>query len=217
MEVYQIIFYIMLGIECLLLIPFTLNYSTLDKAGKSIYQYLISSIVFAVGSVTIEQFVHNNMWFFAIMYFIQFLILSVFYSTVIKNAAVKKAIKILPVPVLIIFILDLLKIEGVDKYNSLFTTIRSFVLLVYAIIFFFQLLRDNELIEQAIFINSLPNFWFNSGLFLYLCGSFIFSLSYNYLESQKIISNITFTITLIGGILQLILFYIGLQNIPKRK
>ncbi len=207
----------MLGIECLLLIPFTLNYSTLDKAGKSIYQYLISSIVFAVGSVTIEQFVHNNMWFFAIMYFIQFLILSVFYSTVIKNAAVKKAIKILPVPVLIIFILDLLKIEGVDKYNSLFTTIRSFVLLVYAIIFFFQLLRDNELIEQAIFINSLPNFWFNSGLFLYLCGSFIFSLSYNYLESQKIISNITFTITLIGGILQLILFYIGLQNIPKRK
>lgn len=207
----------MLGIECLLLIPFTLNYSTLDKAGKSIYQYLISSIVFAVGSVTIEQFVHNNMWFFAIMYFIQFLILSVFYSTVIKNATVKKAIKILPVPVLIIFILDLLKIEGVDKYNSLFTTIRSFVLLVYAIIFFFQLLRDNELIEQAIFINSLPNFWFNSGLFLYLCGSFIFSLSYNYLESQKIISNITFTITLIGGILQLILFYIGLQNIPKRK
>ena len=207
----------MLGIECLLLIPFTLNYSTLDKAARSIYQYLISSIVFAMGSVIIEQFAHNNMWFFAIMYFIQFLILSVFYSRVIKSSAVKKAIKILPVPVLIIFILDLLKIEGIDKYNSLFTTIRSFVLLVYAIIFFFQLLRDNELIEQAIFINSLPNFWFNSGLFLYLCGSFIFSLSYNYLESQKIISSITFTITLIGGILQLILFYIGLQNIPKRK
>ena len=208
----------MLGIECLLLIPFTLNYNALDKAGKSIYHYLVSSIVFAVGSFCIEFFVtYNNMWFFTLMYFIQFLILSVFYSIVIKNSKIKKIIKILPVPVLIILVLDLFKIEGIDKYNSLFTTIRSFVLLVYAIIFFFQLLRDNELIEQAIFINSLPNFWFNSGLFLYLCGSFIFSLSYNYIERQNIISTITFTITLIAGILQLILFYIGLLNVTKRK
>ena len=207
----------MLGIECLLLIPFTLNYSTLDKAGRSIYLYLVSSILFAVGSIVIELIVRNNMWFFTLMYFIQFLILSIFYSTVIKNSTVKLSIKILPGPVFVILLLDLLKIEGIDKYNSLFTTIRSFVLLVYAIIFFLQLLNDNELIEQSIFINNLPNFWFNSGLFLYLCGSFIFSLSYNYLERQNIVSSITFIITLIAGILQLVLFYIGLQTITKRK
>ena len=206
----------MLGIECLLLIPFTLSYSSLDKAAKSIYNYLVSSIVFAVGSISIEYLIHNNMWFFAIMYFIQFLILSAFYSTVIKNNKVKNVIKILPIPVLIIFILDLLKIEGIDKYNSLFTTIRSFILIVYAIIFFLQLLNDNELIEQAIFINKLPDFWFNSGLFLNLCGSFMFSLSYNYLESQRLITDITFVITLIAGILQLILFYIGLLNTKRR-
>lgn len=207
----------MLGIECLLLIPFTLHYSFLDKAGRSIYYYLVSSIVFAVGSFCIEYIIHNNMWFFTLMYFIQFLILSVFYSTVIKNPIVKKTIKILPGPVLIILILDLFKIEGIDNYNSLFTSIRSFVLLVYAIIFFLQLLNDNELIEQSIFINNLADFWFNSGLFLYLCGSFIFSLSYNYLERQNIISTVTFTITLIAGILQLILFYIGLRNVTKKK
>lgn len=206
----------MLGIECLLLIPFTLSYSSLDKAAKSIYNYLVSSIVFAVGSISIEYLIHNNMWFFAIMYFIQFLILSAFYSTVIKNNKVKNVIRILPIPVLIIFILDLLKIEGIDKYNSLFTTIRSFILIVYAIIFFLQLLNDNELIEQAIFINKLPDFWFNSGLFLNLCGSFMFSLSYNYLESQRLITDITFVITLIAGILQLILFYIGLLNTKRR-
>lgn len=207
----------MLGIECLLLIPFTLNYSSLDKAGRSIYLYLVSSILFAVGSIVIELMVRNNMWFFTLMYFIQFLILSIFYSTVIKNGTVKLLIKILPGPVFVILLLDLLKIEGIDKYNSLFTTIRSFVLLVYAINYFLQLLNDNELIEQSIFINSLPNFWFNSGLFLYLCGSFIFSLSYNYIERQNIISTITFTITLIAGILQLVLFYIGLLSITKRK
>lgn len=207
----------MLGIECLLLIPFTLNYSSLDKAGRSIYLYLVSSILFAVGSIVIEVMVRNNMWFFTLMYFIQFLILSIFYNTVIKNGTVKLLIKILPGPVFVILLLDLLKFEGVDRYNSLFTTIRSFVLLVYAIIFFLQLLNDNDLIEQSIFINNLPNFWFNSGLFLYLCGSFIFSLSFNYLQGQNIISTVTFTITLIAGILQLILFYIGLQNVVKRK
>ena len=206
----------MLGIECLLLIPFTLRYSSLDKAAKSIYNYLVSSIIFAVGSISIEYLIHNNMWFFAIMYFVQFLILSAFYYTVIKNNKVRNVIKFLPVPVLLIFILDLLKIEGIDKYNSLFTTIRSFILIVYAIIFFLQLLNDNELIEQAIFINKLPDFWFNSGLFLNLCGSFMFSLSYNYLESQRLITDITFVITLIAGILQLILFYIGLLNTKRR-
>lgn len=206
----------MLGIECLLLIPFTLRYSSLDKAAKSIYNYLVSSIIFAVGSISIEYLIHNNMWFFAIMYFVQFLILSAFYFTVIKNNKVRNVIKFLPVPVLLIFILDLLKIEGIDKYNSLFTTIRSVILIVYAIIFFLQLLNDTELIEQAIFINKLPNFWFNSGLFLNLCGSFFFSLSYNYLESQRLVTDITFVITLIAGILQLILFYIGLLNTKRR-
>ncbi|GEP91148.1 hypothetical protein CTE07_27930 [Chitinophaga terrae (ex Kim and Jung 2007)] len=209
----------MLGIEILLLIPFTWKYKTLDKTSKTIYYYLISSIVFAIGSTVIAKLSKdsNNMWFFAIMYFIQFLILSLFYSAVIKNVKIRKAINILPIPVLIVFILDLLKLEGIQNYNSLFTTLRSFILLVYAIIFFLQLLNDSELIENAIFINSLADFWYNSGLFLYLCSSFLFSLTYNYLASRGPLPEATLSISFIGGILQLILFYIGFLKLVKRR
>jgi hypothetical protein len=209
----------MMGIEFILLIPFTLRYNNLDRAGKSIYYYLLSSIFFAVGSITIEAFAPggNNMWFFALMYFIQFLILSGFYALVIKNNKTSKVIKLLPLPVLIIFILDLFKIEGVENYNSIFTSLRSFILLVYAVIYFLQLLNDNELIEKSIYINSLPNFWYNSGLFIYLCGSFLFSLSYNVLVSQRLVPSATLVISLFAGILQLVLFYIGLLSLTTKR
>ncbi|RFS18838.1 hypothetical protein DVR12_26005 [Chitinophaga silvatica] len=208
-----------MGIEAALLIPFTLKFNSLDKAGRSIYYYIVSSIIFAVGADVIEYLSvgGNNMWFFAIMYFVQFLILSYFYHIVIKNKKIKTVIKILPIPVLIVFILDLFHIEGFENYNSLFTTLRSFILLIYAIIYFLQLLNDNELIENAIFINSLPNFWYNAGLFIFLCSSFLFSLSYNYLAAHGPVPPATLCITFIGGILEMILFYIGLLKITKQR
>ncbi|HEY1201509.1 MAG TPA: hypothetical protein VGE79_11035 [Niastella sp.] len=206
----------MMGIECLLLIPFTLNYRSLDKTGKWAYYYLISSVLFALGSSVLARIFRNNLWFYSVMNLGQFVILSAYYYQVIKNDTVKKLIKILIIPAVIIFFLDFFKLEGILTFNSIFATVRTFLLLSYGIIFFVQLLFDEDLVKESIFINSLPNFWFNSGLFIYLCCSFFDSLTYNFLLRHLIGDNIFIgSLVFISGIIEAILFYIGLLKAKK--
>lgn len=215
MYAYLIFFYIMWGIECLLLIPFIVNLKILGKGGKWIYYYLISSFIFATGSNIIGHIWKNNMSFFSIMYFLQFIILSAFFWSIIKNIYIKYGIVVLLILVFFIFLLDLLKLEGWYAYNSIFSATRTFILITYGIIYFIQLIFDDELVQRSIFINSLPDFWYNSGLFIYHCGFFLFSLTYNFFTQIRDAAEVTLAITYIAGIIQLTLFYIGLRKAKK--
>ncbi|TWI82401.1 hypothetical protein [Chitinophaga japonensis] len=207
----------MLGIECLILIPFTLHRRVLDKAGQWAYYYLISSVIFAAGSALLAKLFHNNLWFLSIMHFVQFIILSKYYQLIIKSPLLKKVIKILLVPVVIIFFLDILKLEGIMTYNSIFATIRASLLLCYGIIFFIQLLFDEDLVREAIFINILPDFWFNAGLFIFFSCSFFQALTYNFFLRHSI-PNVYIMpyLIFISGIIEGILFYIGLLKAKRQ-
>ncbi|SCC53881.1 hypothetical protein GA0116948_11385 [Chitinophaga costaii] len=204
----------MLGIECLLLVPFILKFKKLEEAGRWVFAYLVSSIVFASGTTQISMIWGNNMWFFALMYMVQFVILSVFYATVIKSKIMRTAIWWMMLPVFIIFLLDLFRLEGILHYNSIFASARNFVLIVYGVIFFLQLLRDETLIKQSIFINTLPDFWFNAGFFIYLCSTMLKNLSYNYFSIHSIsTTGYILSLSFVAGIIQLILIFIGLLKV----
>ena len=208
-----------MGIECLILIPFILNNRLLDKSEKWAYYYLVSSVIFAVGSSISARLFHNSLWFTSIMHLAQFVLLSIYYSLLIKNSLIKRLIKIMLLPAGVIFLLDFFSLEGMLTFNSIFATIRTFLLLCYGIIFFIQLLFDEELVKESIFINSLPNFWFNAGLFIYLCCSFFDSLTYNFFlrhsvgDTNLIIPSLVF----ISGIIEAILFYIGLMKAKRQR
>lgn len=209
------------GIECLLLIPFIIHFKILDKGGRLTFYYLVSSLFFAVGSMLIAQFWKNNMWFFSIMYFVQFVIISRFFQIVIKNESIKRLISIIVIPIFIIFLADFLKLEGLFSYNSYFATIRAFIILVYGLMYFWQLLTDEELVQKSIFINTLPDFWYNAGLFIYHSGAFMFFLSFNLVALVKVneegynVRVVTMSISFVAGIIQLILLYIGLEKAKK--
>jgi len=223
-HVHVLLFYLLGGIECLLLIPFILRFDILERGGRWAFYYLLSSIFFATGSYTVARIWHNNMWFFSIMYLIQFVILSVFFQIVLKNVVTKRVIVLLILPVFLIFLADFLKLEGIFTYNSYFATARTSILIIYGSLYFWQLLKDEELVQKSIFINSLPDFWFNAAFFINHCGSFMFYVAYNLLQQNtthsaesKIAQNITLSISYIAGIIQLILLYIGLQKAKRRR
>jgi hypothetical protein len=206
----------MWGIECWILIPFILHFKKLDKSGKWVFYYLICSNVFAGGTKIIAQIWKNNLWFYNSMYFIQFIILSMFFRDIIRYKAIKQLTLIMILPVLAFVILDYTKLEGPNAYNTYATSTETFILIVYGSTYFWQLLRDEELVKQSIFINSLPNFWYNAGLFIYHCGYFLFSLCYNVFNtSARSAVRLTLAITFIAGIIQLILLYIGLLKAKK--
>ncbi|WP_349318179.1 hypothetical protein [Chitinophaga sp. MM2321] len=196
-----------------------MKYQQFDTPTKWVFYYILSSVIFAAGSAILAEIFRNNMWFFSVMHFVQFVILSVFYYLCINNPKIKTVIKIMPAIILIVFALDFFKIEGIRSYNSISAGIKSIIILAYGAIFFLQLLADKALIERAIYINSLPVFWYNAGLFLYFCSTFLFSLSYNLIQGSGI-GNLEMTLTLISinyivGIISMILLYIGLSKIKR--
>ncbi|MET6997175.1 hypothetical protein [Chitinophaga defluvii] len=150
-----------------------------------------------------------------IMYFIQFVILSIFFYHVIHAPFLRKLIRIVSGIATGIFVIDYSKLEGLRFFNSISTSISSFILISYGVLFFFQLLRDEELIQKSIYINSLPAFWFNAGLFIYLCCSFLFNLSYNFLQTNAITTITLLALIYISGIIQVILFYIGVLKVKR--
>lgn len=220
-NLFWISYYIMMGIELLILIPFILKYKLLDHPSRWIFYYIISSIIFAIGSDLLGHFLLNNMLFFNFMHFAQFVIISLFYLTCIKNRTIQLIIKIMPVFVALVFVLDIFVFEGFYTYNSISAGVKSIVILIYGAIFFWQMLNDKELIENSIYIDTLPAFWYNSAIFLYYCTVFLFNISYNILQKVlapdprgRIISTIL-TINNIIGIIAMILLYIGLSKLKK--
>ncbi|NLR57987.1 hypothetical protein HGH93_07735 [Chitinophaga polysaccharea] len=214
-------YYAMTGIELLILIPFILNYKLFDRPSLWIFYYIVSSIVFAVGSDVIGYLFHNNMWFFNFMNLVQFVIISLVYLSCIKSRVIKRVILFMPIVVALVFGLDIFVIEGFYHYNSISAGIKSIVILIYGVIFFWQMLNDKELIEKSIYIDALPSFWYNSGIFLFYCTVFLFNISYNVLQQVfrpdprgKVISGIL-TINNFVGIVSMILLYIGLSKLKK--
>ena len=121
----------------------------------------------------------------------------------------------------LVFGLDIFVIEGFYHYNSISAGIKSIVILIYGVIFFWQMLNDKELIEKSIYIDTMPSFWYNSGIFLFYCTVFLFNINYNLLQQLfkpdpqgKVISGIL-TINNFVGIVSMILLYIGLSKLKK--
>lgn len=220
MHLHHYIYYFMVGIRLLLLIPFFLNYRFLNKEQKVIFVYALSNAFMGIMLDTLARVYHNNMPFVTGMMLIQFFILTLFYRHVLKNPNTKKILNIMLVVSTILCIVDISFLEGPLIFNSIFVSFRTFLLIIYGVVFFLQLMKDESLIEQSIYINTLPSFWFNAGLFVALCCGFPLDLCFNFLQKappgNDVLLNffrVTAALTWIGGIIQSILFYIGLLKI----
>jgi hypothetical protein len=212
----------MLGIECLLLIPFSLKYRYLQIEERVIFAYLIASIVFAAGSYLLGFILRmNNMLFVSAMTLVQYFLLSLFYYLVVNSVLAKKIILTLTAAGVVIFVLDITVWEGTKQFNSIFAAYRNLILIGCGITVFLQLLRDESLVERSIYMNAVPLFWFNAGLFVFLCCSFLISLTYNFLQNSiytdafQNLQKVTRSVNFIAGTIQLILFYIGLSKIKR--
>lgn len=220
MHLHHYIYHFMVGTRVLILIPFILIYRFLNKEQKVLFVYAVSNAFMGVVGYALAKIYHNNMPFVTGMMLVQFFMLTIFYRHVLKNPNAKKILNIMLIPGTILCIVDISFLEGPLLFNSIFISFRTFLLIIYGVVFFLQMMKDESLIEQSIYINELPAFWFNAGLFVCLCCGFPLDLCFNYLQKKPpgdpAILNffrITAALTWIGGVIQSILFYIGLRKI----
>ncbi|NIG56111.1 hypothetical protein [Chitinophaga sp. Cy-1792] len=199
-----------------------LKYKQLDTSSKWLFYYIVNSVVFAVGSFVLMLAFGNNMWFFNLMNFLQFVILSFFYLSSIKSPRLRYIILRAPLVMLVVFATDFVSFDSMKYFDSFATGLKCISLIFFAICLFYQQLNDKKLIEKSIYINSLPTFWYNTGLFLYFSAAFLFDLSMNLMQKSAG-PNMTepemlvYCINFFMGSVAMILFYIGLTKTAKKE
>ena len=166
------------------IISFIVGFTNLKK----IKTYLIPIFTMVTISVIVEiinfvfvTFVQNNLFIFHIFTLIEFILLTLFYSYLLKNYIHPK------IYYLLIFLFTLMaffdyKIGGLNTINSLSSTVESILLVINSLLLFFFIIY--KMMIPNLLSSSI--FWINSGILIYFSGNiFLFAFS-NYLHTTEV-------------------------------
>ncbi|TVZ56586.1 hypothetical protein OD91_1877 [Lutibacter sp. Hel_I_33_5] len=156
--------YIILAINCIVYLK---NYRIKLKPYKLVLLYLLSTLIIQYYSAYLSSFKANNL-FLSHYYFIeQFILLSLFYRSVLKNMLLKKLISILLVLIVLSFIIYYYyNTSYYYKFNIVEIITTNIPLIFYSFYFIIESLNNTN--KKFIYINS--------GFFIYLfCSTLLFS------------------------------------------
>lgn len=213
--IYLAIYYTTIALGFLVLVLFSRYNKWLDKAGRYVFYYVIISFIIPMLGF-IAQTLEDCFWILNIVYVLQFLTLSGFYFQIIKKILFKRLIVVLTLLAFVVFCLDYCWWEGPMKYNEIFGMVRISLLIIYGVVFMLQVMSDQELITKGISAQSLPNFWFNAGTFIFYTGVFLPMVSAYLLFDSPFYFTLTNTLVLVGGSIEFILYYVGVRKVKQQ-
>ncbi len=205
------LFFVNLGYALLLLnfILYALHYSKQSKVYKIFTGYIFVIVCVQIATYTCFRLYNNNL-FLSHFYFIgQFIMLSLFYSKLVKGDFQKKVIRIGLILVLSTLVIQYtVKPELFLKFNLYEIFITSFLIIIYATFHFYNMLDEKK------------EFYFiNMGVIMYLFGSTILFLVGNLTTNFSAkFSFITWTLNVIlYAIYQLFILYEWKVSFSKSK
>ncbi|MBP4138785.1 hypothetical protein J3495_11885 [Flavobacterium sp. P7388] len=205
------LFFVNLGYALLLLnfILYALHYSKQTKVYKIFTGYIFVIVCVQIATYTCFRLYNNNL-FLSHFYFIgQFIMLSLFYSKLVKGDFQKKVIRIGLILVLSTLVIQYtVKPELFLKFNLYEIFITSFLIIIYATFHFYNMLDEKK------------EFYFiNMGVIMYLFGSTILFLVGNLTTNFSAkFSFITWTLNVVlYAIYQLFILYEWKVSFSKSK
>jgi hypothetical protein len=187
------------------------NYRHLDKTLKITAAFLLISVLFDWGFEIASHFhVPNNFPALHAFIIISLAFFTAIYYNAFFNPLLKKAAVILSILAFIILIINTVIREGIWEYPSMSNTVLSVVLILFSLVYFYQLLTRQEFIH----IEKQGLFWINAGvLFYFAVNIFLFMLFRLIIDTHQedyyMIHNVT-------NIIANILFTVGLLCKPQR-
>ncbi|HVW95661.1 MAG TPA: hypothetical protein VHA56_06815 [Mucilaginibacter sp.] len=188
-----------------------LNYRNLDRVLKIAAAFfimnmasdLIQILSMMMGAVNNQPIIHINI-------ILSILFTGAIYYYALVSTPLKRAVIVLVSISLLIVVYCLIFINNIWEYPSTSNTVLSLLVIVFSIVYFYQLLNRQEFIH----IEKIGLFWINAGLLFYFSiNIFLFMLFKRiiqvHLEEYYMIHNVTNTIANI-------LFSIGLFCKPQK-
>jgi hypothetical protein len=187
------------------------NYRYLDKVLKITAAFFLVSAVFDLMlQLVIRMGINNNHPLIYIFVIVSIMFFATVYYYAFFSPTLKKAILILSVIALLITLFNVIFIESIWDYPSLSITVLGVLLILFSLMYFYQLLNRQEFVH----IEKQGLFWINTGvLFYFSINLFLFMLFRQILlrhPEYYMIHDVT-------NIIANILYSVGLLCKPQKK
>jgi len=158
-----------------------LKLRVLSASARIIWYYLLVAAVVSIAAIVIGMRMHaNNLPLIHVYTAVEFILFSLFYRKILEDNS--KWLLWLPVLFVLFCIINALFFQSIYTYSSYTRSVEALLCLLFSLNYFAKLATD----IKGEKISTLPGFYFNCGIFLYMAGSFMFIVFSNFIiQSSK--------------------------------
>lgn len=161
-------------IYLVLLLAAILAYGIALRSGKAyiriLFVYLLLVLVFAMLSLLVARLgVTNNLFLFHILTPVEYALISLFYTRVIVDASIKRAIRVSIPLFAVLCIIFAVYIQTLTENNSYIAILESILLICWTLFF----LREVLLFNPVTALLRYPLFWISIGILIYFTENLV--------------------------------------------
>ncbi len=187
-------------------------YKKLDKKLQLFSLFLFLSAFIQITALILALNRTNNLPLLHIYVAAGFLLLALFYKSVLKNFIHQGVIWTITITFLLYTILNSIFVESFFTFNSTALAVESILIVILSLSTYMVLMNDIVKEQQASVIRSIN--WINSGLFIYYSSSLI--IFYLTRSFPKSINSYTWILHSIFSIIMYLCFIIGLSKRSRK-
>lgn len=168
---------------CLPLCIGMFKFRQLNKSAKIIWYYLLISALISFAATYIGRVLHqNNLPLIHIYTALEVILFCWFYKTVLQVSNNNTLYRILPLAFVIFCILNALFLQSIYTYCTYTRSAEALVCILFTMNYFARLAS----IDSEKKISILPEFYFNTGIFIYFSGGFMLFVFSNFVNTLSL-------------------------------
>lgn len=167
-------------ISPLLLLVYMLGSKQATWRRDYLFWFILSQVVLNGTGNILEEEKIANLYIYHINCVVSFLVLSEYFRHLLVLKKVNLIVGVICAVFFICFIVDIMKLENFNSFNSYSYGLASFILTTYAFIYYLNQISH----PTGAVITKSKDFWYVTGIFTYYASNFFIFLSYNWLTKE---------------------------------
>jgi len=155
------------------LISAIINFKTITNTLKILGVFVIIMTIFELVNNIHMRYGINNMYIFHIYSYIEFIVISIIFHTLLKSKKLKIGIYISCILFYTFSVINLLKWETLYDFNSNQFAVEAVIIFFYCIGYYTELMKNPSVVH----LEKSPEFLLVSGYFVYFSGTFMLFIS----------------------------------------
>ena len=172
-------------VPCSILLPLgigLLKIKVLPQSAKIIWYYLLVSAVVSSAAIFIGRVMHvNNLPLIHVYTALEVILFCWFYKKLLQAPKDSVLYWLLPTVFVLLCIINALFFQSIHTYSSYTRSVEAIICILFALNYFARLATDNNGKKIAL----LPEFYLNSGIFLYFSGAFMLFVFSNFIINSS--------------------------------